>query len=146
MLRPAHRAVCRRGDDFCNPRVQVYGCWERHGLPPFIVDPTPNLQIPGGPQAFRALSTYMKELCAEHRPVNRIASTNVCSCNSANGAWTEEGAVPHYEYLCSACSKKFSIVLTLAEHEKGQVKCPKCGSTKVEQQWAAFYATTSKKS
>ena len=21
-----------------NPRVQVYGCWERHGLPPFIVD------------------------------------------------------------------------------------------------------------
>jgi hypothetical protein len=38
MLRPAHRAVCRRGDDFCNPRVQVYGCWERHSLPPFIVD------------------------------------------------------------------------------------------------------------
>jgi len=53
--------------------------------------------------------------------------------------------VPHYEYLCSARSKKFSIVLTLAEHEKGQVKCPKC-RTKVEQQWAAFFATTSKKS
>jgi putative FmdB family regulatory protein len=51
--------------------------------------------------------------------------------------------VTHYEYLCSACSKKFSIVLTL---EKGQVKCPKCSSTKIEQQWAAFYATTSKKS
>src|SRR5216683_587165 len=60
------------------------------------------------------------------------ASTNVCSCNSANGARTEEGAAPHYEYLCSACSKKFSIVLNLAEHEKGQVKCPKCGSTKVD--------------
>jgi putative FmdB family regulatory protein len=88
----------------------------------------------------------MKELCAEHRLVNRIASTNVCSCKSANGARTEEGAVPHYEYLCAACSKKFSIVLTLAEHEKRQVKCPRCGSTKVEQQWAAFYATTSKKS
>ena len=66
--------------------------------------------------------------------------------NSANGARTKEGTVPHYEYLCSACSKKFSIVLTLAEHEKAQVKCPKCGSAKVEQQWAAFYATTSKKS
>ena len=76
----------------------------------------------------------------------KIASTNVYSCDSANGVWTEEGAVPHYEYLCSACSKKFSIVLTLAEHEKGHVKCPKCGSTKVEQQWAAFFATTSKKS
>ena len=83
---------------------------------------------------------------AEHRPVNRIASTNVCSCDSANGARTEEGAVPHYEYLCSACGKKFSIVLTIADHEKGQVKCPKYGSTKIEQQWAAFYATTSKKS
>ena len=54
--------------------------------------------------------------------------------------------MPYYEYLCSACNKKFSIVLTLAQHEKGQVKCPKCGGTKVEQQWAAFYATTSKKS
>jgi putative FmdB family regulatory protein len=54
--------------------------------------------------------------------------------------------MPHYEYLCPACNKKFSTVLTLEEHEKGQVKCPKCGNTKVEQQWAAFYATTSKKS
>src|ERR1700738_4249560 len=72
----------------------------------------------------------MKELCAEHRPVNRIASTNVCSCNSANGARTEEGAVPDYEYLCSACSKKFSIVFTLAEHEKGQVKCQSAGARK----------------
>ena len=92
------------------------------------------------------LSADAKKLRAEHRPVDRIASTNVCSCDSANGVWTEEGAVPHYEYLCSACSKKFSIVLTLAEHEKGHVKCPKCASTKVEQQWAAFFATTSKKS
>jgi len=58
----------------------------------------------------------------------------------------EEDAVPHYEYLCLGCGKKFSVPLTLAEHEKGQVKCPKCRSTKVEQQWAAFYATTSKKS
>ena len=54
--------------------------------------------------------------------------------------------MPHYEYLCSSCGKKFSIVLTLAEHDKSKVKCSKCGSTKVEQQWAAFFATTSKKS
>ncbi len=54
--------------------------------------------------------------------------------------------MPHYEYLCLACNKKFSQVLSLAEYEKAKVKCPKCGSTKVEQQWAAFYATTSKKS
>ncbi len=113
-------------------------------FPPFIVDLRRTYK--SRRQALRALSTDTNELRAEHRPVKRIASTSICSCDSANGARREEGAVPHYEYLCSACSKKFSIALTLAEHEKGKVKCPKCGSTKVEQQWAAFYATTSKKS
>jgi len=54
--------------------------------------------------------------------------------------------MPRYDYLCQACNKEFSLVLTLAEHEKGKIACPKCGSTKVEQQWAAFFATTSKKS
>lgn len=54
--------------------------------------------------------------------------------------------MPHYEYLCTACNKKFSAILTIEEHDKGKVKCPKCGGTNVEQQWAAFYATTSKKS
>lgn len=57
-----------------------------------------------------------------------------------------EVTMPHYEYLCQACNKKFSLVLTVAEHDKGNIKCPKCGSSNVEQQWAAFYATTSKKS
>ena len=54
--------------------------------------------------------------------------------------------MPQYEFLCQACNKKFSVVLTLSEFEKGKVKCPKCGSTKLEQQWAAFFAVTSKKS
>jgi|ERR1700757_1962127 putative FmdB family regulatory protein len=145
MLCPAHRAVCRRGDDFCNPRMQVYGCRERHGLPPLIVD---------------LIRTYKSQrlacsLCAfdGHEGVACGAQTGQQNSfdkflrlrfreQCADG----RRAMPHYEYLCPACSKKFSIVLTLAEHEKGQVKCPKCGSTKVEQQWAAFYATTSKKS
>ena len=54
--------------------------------------------------------------------------------------------MPYYEYLCQACRKKFSLALTVAAHEKSKIKCPKCGSSKTEQQWAAFYATTSKKS
>ena len=57
-----------------------------------------------------------------------------------------EIAMPQYEYLCLACDKKFSLLLSVTEHDKGSVKCPKCKSPKVEQQWAAFYATTSKKS
>ena len=58
----------------------------------------------------------------------------------------EEGAMPQYEYLCKSCEKKFSTILTLAQHDGSKVKCPKCGGTKVDQQWAAFFATTSKKS
>ena len=54
--------------------------------------------------------------------------------------------MPHYEYLCHACNKKFSVVMSIAEHEKNKIKCPKCGGAKVVQQWAAFHATTSKKS
>ncbi len=54
--------------------------------------------------------------------------------------------MPRYEFSCLACKKKFSVFLTVSEYEKGKIKCPKCGSKKVEQRWAAFYAVTSKKS
>jgi putative FmdB family regulatory protein len=54
--------------------------------------------------------------------------------------------MPVYEFICQSCEKTFSKVLTLAEHESGAVKCPHCGSEKVEQKLAAFYAVTSKKS
>jgi len=53
--------------------------------------------------------------------------------------------MPQYQFYCPTCRKEFSLVLTLAEFEKGG-KCPKCGSKKLEQRWAAFYAVTSKKS
>jgi RNA polymerase subunit RPABC4/transcription elongation factor Spt4 len=36
--------------------------------------------------------------------------------------------------------------LTIAEHGKEKLACPKCGSKNVEQRWSAFYAVTSKKS
>lgn len=54
--------------------------------------------------------------------------------------------MPHYSYECLACGKKFDALLTLHEHDAQKVKCPKCGSSKTEQQWAAFTAVTSKKS
>ena len=54
--------------------------------------------------------------------------------------------MPQYEYLCLACNKKFSLLLTVTERDKASVKCPNCKSPKVEQRWVAFYATTSKKS
>ncbi len=54
--------------------------------------------------------------------------------------------MPQYTFACKECDKEFSKVLTLAEYEKGGIKCPHCGSKKLEQKWAAFYAVTSKKS
>ena len=57
--------------------------------------------------------------------------------------------MPQYSFLCRACKKEFSKVLTLSEYEKsgiGKIACPHCRSKDVEQRWAAFYAVTSKKS
>jgi putative FmdB family regulatory protein len=54
--------------------------------------------------------------------------------------------MPVYEYRCTQCNRKFTLTMTVSEHDKKSVKCPKCGSKKVEQQLAAFYAVTSKKS
>ncbi len=57
-----------------------------------------------------------------------------------------EGTMPVYEYLCKECHKHFEKILTLDEHERGKIICPRCGSKKVEQEPAAFFAVTSRKS
>jgi putative FmdB family regulatory protein len=53
--------------------------------------------------------------------------------------------MPIFDYVCHDCNQPFEVMLTLREHDK-QVKCPKCGSTHVEQEITAFFAVTSKKS
>jgi putative FmdB family regulatory protein len=54
--------------------------------------------------------------------------------------------MPNYEYVCNACTKTFSKVLHLAEHDTEKTTCPYCGSNQVEQRWSAFSAVTSRKS
>lgn len=54
--------------------------------------------------------------------------------------------MPQYEFSCKACKRIFTIILTLKEYEKGDIKCPKCGKKDVEQRAAAFFAVTGKKS
>ena len=54
--------------------------------------------------------------------------------------------MPVYDYRCQNCKKKFTLHLTVSEHDKSKVACPKCGSKKVEQQYGSFFAVTSKKS
>ncbi len=54
--------------------------------------------------------------------------------------------MPRYEFFCGGCKKPFEVILTLAEYEKGGIKCPKCGGEHVHQETAEFFVVTSKKS
>ncbi len=54
--------------------------------------------------------------------------------------------MPVYDYVCNDCNKSFELALTLSEHDKNNIKCPKCGSKNVQQESVAFFAVTSKKS
>jgi putative FmdB family regulatory protein len=65
------------------------------------------------------------------------------SCNHSKAA---EGCMPNYEFICNACKKTFSMILTIPEHDAEKPTCPHCGSHEIEQRWSAFSAVTSKKS
>ncbi|MCX8118645.1 MAG: zinc ribbon domain-containing protein [Desulfobacterota bacterium] len=54
--------------------------------------------------------------------------------------------MPTYDYHCPKCKKKFSLVMSIKDHDEGKAKCPKCGNKKVEQQISLFQAKTSRKS
>jgi putative FmdB family regulatory protein len=54
--------------------------------------------------------------------------------------------MPSYEFVCKECKKKFTTIMTVAEHEKSRPACPNCKSRKVEQRFASFFAVTGKKS
>jgi putative FmdB family regulatory protein len=54
--------------------------------------------------------------------------------------------MPTYDYKCVNCGKKFSLVMTIRQHDSKKPKCPKCNSRKVKQQLASFFAITSDKS
>jgi len=54
--------------------------------------------------------------------------------------------MPQYAFVCKDCKKTFTKFLHMSELEKGGIKCPECGSDKVQQEVAAFSCITSKKS
>ena len=54
--------------------------------------------------------------------------------------------MPSYSYQCDACRKTFSQQMTIAEHDKKRVKCPKCGNRRARQCIGSFGVKTSKKS
>jgi putative FmdB family regulatory protein len=55
-------------------------------------------------------------------------------------------AMPHYVYVCGDCRKEFTAVLHIADLDTAHLKCPYCGSEKIEPQVTEFAPVTSKKS
>jgi putative FmdB family regulatory protein len=59
---------------------------------------------------------------------------------------TEGCIMPTYDYRCEKCRKSFSLMMTMSQHDGKKPACPKCGSRRVRQRMASFFAVTSKKS
>jgi putative FmdB family regulatory protein len=54
--------------------------------------------------------------------------------------------MPYYVFVCRDCKKDFTEHLHMSDLDKGGIKCPHCGSEKVDQKYTEFAAVTSKKS
>ena len=54
--------------------------------------------------------------------------------------------MPVYEFKCGKCNKRFSLTMSVSDRSGRRIKCPKCASVKVDQQYSAVYAVTSRKS
>jgi putative FmdB family regulatory protein len=54
--------------------------------------------------------------------------------------------MPVYEYHCDKCDREVTLTLPIREHEKGEIKCPKCDSKSLRPLLSAFMSQTSKKS
>ena len=52
----------------------------------------------------------------------------------------------NYAFRCQNCGDHFDVSESLAEHEKHQEKCPKCGSRNIRQKFDQVVIKTSKKS
>jgi putative FmdB family regulatory protein len=55
--------------------------------------------------------------------------------------------MPNYEFRCRECRKRFTERLTFEKYDRRKnLKCPKCGSTKVERVIRPAFVKTAKKS
>jgi putative FmdB family regulatory protein len=54
--------------------------------------------------------------------------------------------MPTYEFECKKCGCQFEQVMTVNEHDKAKVRCPKCKSEEVGHLIESVNVTTPKKS
>lgn len=51
--------------------------------------------------------------------------------------------MPIYEFCCRSCENRFEELASIASVENGGVKCPECGSGKVERLISSFSFSSS---
>jgi putative FmdB family regulatory protein len=54
--------------------------------------------------------------------------------------------MPVYKYYCDRCDREVTLTLTISQHEKGKIECPRCGRATLRPLLSAFMSQTSKKS
>ncbi|MEJ2068468.1 MAG: zinc ribbon domain-containing protein [Deltaproteobacteria bacterium] len=54
--------------------------------------------------------------------------------------------MPRYEFFCEKCRKTFTRIMSVSEHGKKKIQCPKCKGKKTKQLVSSFQTITSKKS
>ena len=54
--------------------------------------------------------------------------------------------MPVYEYYCDKCQCEVQFTLSISAHNKGQLKCPKCGGKALRPLVSTFFSQTSRKS
>jgi putative FmdB family regulatory protein len=54
--------------------------------------------------------------------------------------------MPLYEFFCDKCQKEVSLTLSTSQREKGEAKCPQCGSREMRPLVGTFFSKTSRKS
>lgn len=53
--------------------------------------------------------------------------------------------MPSYVFFCGTCRKEVTLVLTMAEHDRGGHPCPVCGGKRLEPVMSTFFSKTSRK-
>jgi putative FmdB family regulatory protein len=54
--------------------------------------------------------------------------------------------MPVYEYRCDQCDREVTPTVSIREHEKGEVRGPRCGGESLRPLLSVFMSQTSKKS
>jgi len=54
--------------------------------------------------------------------------------------------MPVYEYYCDTCQRDVRVTLSISEHNKAKVACPRCSNKAPQPLLSTFFSQTSHKS